>query len=82
MLSELNSAKVVREFGMVDYDLESVRSVCDYSLETLIHVPNVNDVREQELNYAQKNFYQMVMSLLESMVTSRFDPLSVFFTDG
>jgi hypothetical protein len=28
---ELNSAKVVREFGMVDYDLESVRSVCDYS---------------------------------------------------
>jgi hypothetical protein len=82
MLSGLNSAKIVREFGMVDYDLESVRSVCDYSLETLIHVPNVNDVREQELNCAKKNFYQMVLSLLETLVASGFDPLSVFFTDG
>jgi hypothetical protein len=34
-----------REFGMVeDYDLVPVRSVYDYQLEGLLHVPNINDV--------------------------------------
>jgi hypothetical protein len=33
-----------RKFDMVgDYDLEPVRSVYDYPLEALLHVPNVND---------------------------------------
>jgi hypothetical protein len=36
---------MVREFDMVeDYDFEPVRSVYDYPLEGLLHVPNINDV--------------------------------------
>jgi hypothetical protein len=52
VLSRLNSTKMVREFDMVeDYDLEPVRSVYDYPLEALLHVPmpNFNEVVEQEL---------------------------------
>jgi hypothetical protein len=50
VLSRLNSTNIVREFDMVgDYDLEPVRSVYDYLFEALLHVPNVNDVMEQEL---------------------------------
>jgi hypothetical protein len=49
---------MVREFHMVgDYDLEPVRSVYDYPLETLLHVPNVNDVVERELTSVETDFY-------------------------
>jgi hypothetical protein len=41
---------MVRNFDLIgNYDLEPVRSVYDYPLEVLLHVPNVNDVVEQEL---------------------------------
>jgi hypothetical protein len=44
VLSGLNPTKMVRQFGMVDdYDLEPTRSIYDYPLETLSHVPNVNN---------------------------------------
>jgi hypothetical protein len=50
VLSKLNSTKIVREFDMVGYyDLEPVRSVYDYPLEALLHVPNANDVVERKL---------------------------------
>jgi hypothetical protein len=43
MLSELNSEKMVLEFGMVkDYDLIPVWLVYDYPLEALLRVPNAN----------------------------------------
>jgi hypothetical protein len=70
----LNSTKMVREFGMVhDYDMEPVRSVYDYPLEASLHVPNVNDVVEQELISVEKDFYQMVVPRLVASVTSGFD---------
>jgi hypothetical protein len=54
---------MVRDFGMVeDIDLEPVRSVYDYLLEAILHVPNVNDVVEQELTSVKKDFYQMVFN--------------------
>jgi hypothetical protein len=41
VLSRLNSTKMVWHFDMVgDYDLEPVRSIYDYPLEALLHVPN------------------------------------------
>jgi hypothetical protein len=44
VLSGLNPTNMVRQFGMVDdYDLEPTRSIYDYPLETLSHVPNVNN---------------------------------------
>jgi hypothetical protein len=47
VLSRLNSTKKSSIVG--DYDLEPVRSVYNYPLEALLHVPNVNDVVEWEL---------------------------------
>jgi hypothetical protein len=65
---------MVREFDMVgDYDLESVRSVYDYSLEALLHVPNINDVVERELTSVGREIYQMVVPRLVA---------SIFFTDS
>jgi hypothetical protein len=53
---------MVREFDMVGvYDLDSVRSVYDYPLEALLHVPNVNDMMERELTSVESDFYQMVV---------------------
>jgi hypothetical protein len=61
MLSELNSEKMVLEFGMVkNYDLVSVWSVYDYPLDALLCVPNANDMVEQEPIYVEKDFYQMM----------------------
>jgi hypothetical protein len=34
----------------------TVRSVYDYQLEALLHVPNVNNVVEQELTSVKKDF--------------------------
>jgi hypothetical protein len=48
VLSELRSTKIVRECG-VRSTIKKVWSVYDYPLEALLHVPNVNDVVEQEL---------------------------------
>jgi hypothetical protein len=74
VLSGLNSTKMVREFDMVgDYDLEPVRSVYDYSLEALLHVPNINDVVERELTSVGREIYQMVVPRLVA---------SIFFTDS
>jgi hypothetical protein len=61
---------MVREFDMVgDHYLEPVRSVYDYPLEALLHVPNVNDVVERELTSVGRDFYQMVVRLVESELT-------------
>jgi hypothetical protein len=40
-------------------------------------VPNGNDVVDQELTSVKKDFYQMVVRLLEA-----FNSSSLFFTDG
>jgi hypothetical protein len=57
VLSRLNSTKMVRDFDMVgDYDVEPVRSVNDYPLEALLHVPNANDVVERELTSVGRDF--------------------------
>jgi hypothetical protein len=83
VLSGLNSTKMVWEFGMVDdYDWEPVRSIYDYPLEALLHVTNVNDVVEKELNYVEKDCHQMVVPRLVASATSGFDSSSIFFTDG
>jgi hypothetical protein len=69
------------EFDMAgDYDLEQVRSVYDYSLEALLHVPNVNNVVEQKLTSVLRDFYQMVVPRLVSSGTSGFDVSLIFFT--
>jgi hypothetical protein len=82
VLSGLNSIKMVREFGMVDdYNLELVVSVYDYPLEALLHVPNINDVVEQELTPVEKDFYQMMVPRLVASATS-IDSSSMFFTDA
>jgi hypothetical protein len=47
-----------------DYDLEPICSVYDYPFEALLHVPNVNDVVERELNSVGRDFYQMVVPRL------------------
>jgi hypothetical protein len=52
---------MVREFDDLDYDLDSVRSVYDYPLEALLHVPNVNDMMDRELTSVTSNFYQMLV---------------------
>jgi hypothetical protein len=70
-LSGLNSPKIVREFNVVeDYNLEPVRSVYEYPLEALLHMPEINDEAERELSSISKDCYQTVV------------PLLVFFTDG
>jgi hypothetical protein len=82
VLSRLNSTKMVREFGMVgDYDLEPVHSVNDYTLEALLHVPNVKDVVERELTSVGRDFYQMMVPRLVASETSGFDASSILFTD-
>jgi hypothetical protein len=48
----------------------------------LLHVPSVNDVVEQELNYVGKDSYQMVVPRLVASATSEFDFSSIFCTDG
>jgi hypothetical protein len=56
---------MVQEFDMVeDYDLKPVRSVYEYPLEALQHVPNVNEVVEQELVSVARDLYQMVVPRL------------------
>jgi hypothetical protein len=61
----LASTKMVQEFDMVeDYDLKPVRSVYEYPLEALQHVPNVNEVVEQELVSVARDLYQMVVPRL------------------
>jgi hypothetical protein len=83
LLSRLNFTKMVRQFDIVgDYDLKPVRSVYDYPLDALLHVPNVNDVEEEELTSVGRDFQQMVMPRLMASVTSGFDFSSIFFTDG
>jgi hypothetical protein len=83
LLAGLNSTKMVWEFGMVDdYDLEPVRSDCDYPLEALLHVPNANNVLEQKLTSVEKDLYQMVVPRLVALATSRFYSSLIFFTDG
>jgi hypothetical protein len=62
--------------------LEPVRSVHDNPLEALLHVPNVNNVVEEELNSVGRDFHEMVMPQLMASVTSGFDFSSIFFTDG
>jgi hypothetical protein len=73
VLSRLNSTKMVREFDTIgDYDLEPVRSVYDLPLEALLHVPNVNDVVEQELTSVGRAFYQMVVAWFKGWGGCRF----------
>jgi hypothetical protein len=70
---------MVREYVMVgDYDLEPVRSVYYYALETLLNVPNVNDAVERELSSFGEGFYQMVVPRLVASETSGFDSLLNF----
>jgi hypothetical protein len=59
-----------------------VRSVYDYPLEALLHVPNVNDVVELELNSVGIDFYQMVVPRLVAWATLGYDSSSKFFIDG
>jgi hypothetical protein len=75
VLSRLNSTKMVR-------DLEPVRSVYDLPFEALLHVPNVNDVLERELTSVGRDLEPMAVPWLVASETSRFDALSIFFTDG
>jgi hypothetical protein len=56
-------------------------TICN-PLEALSHVPNVNDVVEQELDSVKKEFYQMVVPRLVASTTSGFDSSTIFFTDG
>jgi hypothetical protein len=43
-LSVLNSPKIIKEFSVVEgYNLEPVRSVYDYPLGALLHMPEIND---------------------------------------
>jgi hypothetical protein len=65
-----------------DYDLEPVCSVYEYPLEALLHVPNVNDMVEQQLTSVEKDFYQMVVPRLVASATSGLDSSSIFFIDG
>jgi hypothetical protein len=74
---------MVREFDMVgEYVLKPIRSVYDYLLDPLLHVPNVNDVVKRELTSVGRDFYQMVVPRLVAFKTSEFDSSSIFFTDG
>jgi hypothetical protein len=65
-----------------DKDLEPVPSVYDYPLKALLHVPNVNDVVEQELTSVLRDSYQMAVSGLVASATSRFDSSLIFCSDG
>jgi hypothetical protein len=74
---------MVRKFDMVgDPNLETVRSVYDYPLGALLHVPNVNYVVERELTSDGRDFYQMVVLWFMASKTSKFEALSIFFRDG
>jgi hypothetical protein len=82
-LSRLNSPKIVRELSVVEgYNLEPVRSVYEYPLGALFHVPEVNDEVERELSSINKDCYQAVVPCLVASVLSRFESSAVFFTDG
>jgi hypothetical protein len=62
VLLRLNSTKKVREFEIVgDYDSEPICTVYNYPLKALLHVPNINDVVEQELTSVGRDSYQMVV---------------------
>jgi hypothetical protein len=74
---------MVREFDMFgDCDSEPVLSVFDFPLEALLHVPNFNNVVEQELISVGRDSYQMAVPRLVASVTLGFDSSSIFFTDG
>jgi hypothetical protein len=64
------------------YNLESVRSVYEYPLGAILHVPEVNDEVERELSSISKDFYQTVVPRLVASVSSRFESSAVLFTDG
>jgi hypothetical protein len=58
ILSRLSSPKIVREFNVVEgYNLEPVRSVFEYLLWVLLHLPEVNDEVERELSSIIKDCY-------------------------
>jgi hypothetical protein len=82
-LSGLNSPKIVREFNVVEsYNLEPARSVYEYPLGALLHVPKVNDEVERELSYISRDCYQTVVPCLVASKSSRFESSVVLFTDG
>jgi hypothetical protein len=79
----LNSPKIVREFNVVEgYNLKPVRSVYEYLLGALLHMPEINDEVERELSSISKDCYQTVGHRLVASVSSRFESSAVFFTDG
>jgi hypothetical protein len=82
-LSRLNFSKIVRKFNVVEgYYLEPVRSVYEYPLGALLHVPEVNNEVERKLSFISRDCYQTVVPRLVASVSSRFDSSAVFFTDG
>jgi hypothetical protein len=64
------------------YYLEPVRSVYEYSLGALLHVPEVNDGVERKLSPISRVCHQTVVPRLVSSVSSKFESSVVFFTDG
>jgi hypothetical protein len=81
--SRLNSPMIVREFNMVDdYNLKPVRSVYEYPLGTLLHMPEVNDEVGRKLSSINKDCYQTVVPRLVASVSSKFESSAVFFMDG
>jgi hypothetical protein len=54
--------------------LELIRSVYEYPLGALLHVPEVSSV--------SRNCYQTVVFRLIASVSSRFESSAVLFTDG
>jgi hypothetical protein len=80
-LSRLNSPKIVRVFNVVEgYNLEPVRSVYEYPLVVLLHVPEVNDDVERELSSISRDYYQTIVPRL--VASSRFESSAIFFMDG
>jgi hypothetical protein len=72
----MNSPKIVREFNVVEgYNLEPVRSVYEFPLGALLHVPVVSDEVERELSSISRNFYQTVVLRLVASVLSKFESL-------
>jgi hypothetical protein len=64
------------------YNLEPVRSVYEYPIGALLHVPEVNDEVERELSSISRDCYQTVVPCLVASASLRFDSSAVFFTDG
>jgi hypothetical protein len=64
------------------YNLETVRSVYEYPLGALFHVPEVNDEVERKLSSISRDYYQTVVPHLVASVSSRFESSAVFFTIG